>query len=116
MAAVGGLALFGAIIPTGDPQMRIEFLDDEYKRALLTKGWLRKKSTIVVYRDDSWWHEATGVQLVGNHNGSSMSHVMKQAERDARANVAQFESDSSWTGTLPPLPEARCLTKTTSDW
>jgi hypothetical protein len=38
--------------------MKIEWLDDEFTRARLTRGLLRKKSAVVVYKSyDDWTYE-----------------------------------------------------------
>lgn len=75
--------------------MKVEWLNQEFTRAQLTKGWVIKKTAIVVEREDYWYFEETGQFFV--HSLWSLS-MAERRERD--------RNKSPWRRVVP-LPPMR---------
>lgn len=86
--------------------VKIEWLNDDYTRAAVTKGWFRKKVAIV-YRElgQSWRHAGTEVNVskaVENALYSAKWKAMAKNAKTIEALKANIEAEH-WipVGTLP---------------
>lgn len=61
--------------------MKIEWLNDEKTRALVTKGWFRKRCAEVYKASDAWWRFRANEERVSSFMGSRLDNERDRSRR-----------------------------------
>lgn len=92
------------IVDTKEDSMKAVFYDNTYRRAMLTRGWIRKETTVVVWSGSEWLHEDTLAPFQ-----QPRPDWMKEQENTDKRRTRVRQSKESWSRDPACLPRARTL-------